>query len=646
MSHVASLFAVVLLVVSIAFSMASLVTTWWDAAYITARADGSNLFDLRIKMSLWNVEVLGSSSIANQKFAIPGKQTPWDDICNAAKPTNGEKTWCTNITAMHAMLILSSIFALFGACGVSFGYYSGNTLVDTLSGVVGTVGNLFGLVAIILACSLSVEDLYKSALEKEATSAELTFLVRYDKGPARDSSGTPGFSFAIATCAIQLVGGICSCVGTFQEIREVAALARVVQSRHETVHETRAERYAQTREAETAQAAEIYRNLAKRAAGQPYALPLDDTVKSDPKREAEEKPIPRALYKVIHRMPQDPDDEIPQKMLVDAFAEIDGDGSGSIDLEELVEALRLCDLNVSNAAAATIMKDIDKNASGDVDMREFIQFFRNIEDLHRAELKGQARKRFASFLANFCFLADVVIVGVLLMVVISSEDSDSDSYKILKNLLIACSVFLGLLFLAVIVGPILRLLFGPAAQRMQVQYELSKEIRLAKRKREKDMLEEDEPSFPRDMVPTPDEERPAGPPVNAGLFGRSYRPGKVDEAAWAPPFQPLESPPPPEDPAPSLTSQPTQQTQKSVSLHAPASLPPVRKGGHWRYDPQMYAVARDFAEIRKQGNVGFMSWSPMQIKDMQMKEAHQQPSAIADTASTDSAIAQHRMLLR
>merc|ERR1719162_1450120 len=106
------------------------------------------------------------------------------------------------------------------------------------------------------------------------------------------------------------------------------------------------------------------------------------------------------LKRVLFRKPgpDGDDDEIPVKMLEDAFEEI------------------------------------DKNASGDIDLREFIEFFRHIEDLNRFQKKSAKRQQFMSFLLNFCFLADIVVVGVLLMMFIRMDANDNpDTYAIMKN---------------------------------------------------------------------------------------------------------------------------------------------------------------------------------------------------------------------
>merc|ERR1740129_216233 len=160
------------------------------------------------------------------------------------------------------------------------------------------------------------------------------------------------------------------------------------------------------------------------------------------------------------------DAEIPTEMLEMAFREIDEDGSGSIDASELVDALHACGLHASKAATDTVLKEIDKNASGDVDIHEFIEFFRHIEELNRFHKRTEARKQFLTFLLNFCFLADLVACGVLLMMFIRIDDEEKeknpDNYAIMKNVLIAAGAVLGILFIIVITVPILRLtLRGP-----------------------------------------------------------------------------------------------------------------------------------------------------------------------------------------
>jgi len=64
----------------------------------------------------------------------------------------------------------------------------------------------------------------------------------------------------------------------------------------------------------------------------------------------------------------------------------------------------------------------------------------------------------------------------------------------------------------------------------------------------------------------------------------------------------------------------------------------VRKGA-WRYDPSNYDVARDFQEMQAQRNMGPMTWSPMQVRDIGMgSNTHTDVLPGAALALTDAAM--------
>jgi|Transcript_39545 hypothetical protein len=632
MSHAASLAAVALLVASIGLDIAALVTTWWDAKAAVVLGES-----ITQSISLWSVDFTGQGLI----LGLLEGGTSWDDLCNGAKLDGAMKDWCNKIPALRALVILAAIFSLFGAFGVAIGNYTGNTLVDAGAGFIGNVGNLSGIVAIVISCTLDLDSVSNFA----------AFTMEYDKGPGRDGV-TAGFGLIIAACATQFLGGVFACIGTCQEIREVAYLAQQVQLKHDLEEgppKTRAEKAHIEHDKEDALARERYANLKKRQeAGDPYTVDAPDAKKKpgQPAGDTGEKPKMRRPYleKVLFRQPQSEDDECPTKMLQDAFDEIDVDRSGSIDMDEIIEALSDCNIAVSKTAADTIMKEIDKNASGDVDLREFIMFFRRIEELKRFDQKNQQRQQFAAFLANFCFLADVVVVGVMLMLFIKmDEEEDADTYAITKNVMIACIGLLAFLFILVVLMPILRLSLGPTAGRLQKQYNLAKEIKQRQKKMMDDMDDQDG-SGPRRLAYTADD--PA-PPVNAAMFGRSYLPRKVTQNAWAPTLEEMNAPQAPQTPSTQpvpLSLQDGHAGSRAGSHHTPSHAGShaggrghshVRKG-EWKYNPAYYAHAREFGEVIVQDNKGPMSWSPMQIRtpghENQSMNAPNVPAALALTA--------------
>jgi hypothetical protein len=439
--------------------------------------------------------------------------------------------------------------------------------------------------------------------------------------------------------------------------------------------EARSIRAAKIRDVEQGEAKVIYENLQKRkVAAEKAAMQREAGSDTGPaeKPADQEKKVPVKLKAVLFRKPGDgDDDEIPTKMLEDAFAEIDGDGSGSIELDELVDALAMCGLSVSKNATDTIMTEIDKNADGTVDLREFIEFFRHIEDLNRFGKKTAARAQFLSFLLNFCFLADMVVVGVMLMMFIRMDEADNpDNYSIMKNVLMACSFGLGVLFLLVILMPILRLALGPTANRMQKQYELAQEIKKSQmRKAASNDNDAGDGGGGRAIGGYGPDDDP--PPVNAAMFGRSYRPGRIDSEAWTPAIEDV--PPPKKGGSHSHTNHSSSETATVVraashaaSSHGHGSHESEHSGSHhrsesnhgargtnaggagggrgrrhsWRYDPANYSIASEHAQMLESAGLGPTSWTPMQVRDASIPKQTAPSIGNAPLALADAALPQ------
>lgn len=624
--HLASLLSFILLSVSIILTSVSVTLPWWSGG------DGAGEWKSDGDVTLWSIEF----SQTKQPNAILRKRgkLDWNALCDFPTLEGPAKNACAKITAMRAFLILAALFAFFAASGVAYGLYSGNTLVSSISGVIAGFSLLMTLVAIGLAYMTETEGL----------------------------SSSIGHILSCVTGALELIGSFLCCVGTCQEMRELTAIAASLNlgpKKVDTNPKSRAEKSAAIRETEAAEAAEIHQNLMKRYRKEQLVQPMPESVVSTDveggkveEEEAPKKKVPIHLKRILFRKPTDDDDEIPTQMIEDAFAEIDGDGSGSIDVEELVDALQRCDLPVSQVACDTVMKEIDKNASGDIDLREFIEFFRHIEDLNRFQKKSAARQQFLTFLLNFCFLADIVVVGVMLMMFIRMEKADNpDFYSIMKNVLLACSALLGILFLMVILLPIMRLAFGPTIGKMQMQYEIAQEIKKMQRKNPDEQPEQGprEPGFGPDDPP---------PPVNAAMFGRSYRPGRVDAPAWTQQIEDEPSLKPASAAGRSKTSVGgttayTYGTATTGSDHASShghrssatsvSLGGDHSHGHgshghghhgggggggggghhrsksgWRYDPSNYADASAYSYMQEAQNMVPTTWSPMQVKENNM----------------------------
>merc|ERR1719201_2184108 len=255
-----------------------------------------------------------------------------------------------------------------------------------------------------------------------------------------------------------------------------------------------------------------------------------------------------------------------------------------------------------------------------------------------------------------------------MMFIRMNPTDNPDNYSILKNVLIACSVFLGILFLLVILIPILRMALGPSVNKMQKQYELAQEIKQQQRKDQMALENSnDVDEGPREAGYGPGD---PPPPVNAAMFGRSYRPGKVDSSAWTPaiddipPASPSKKAGTPDNAVVSIRASShsasdaghrasTKDTRQSVhsgdhrqSSHGAHGGRVSSKGGHtasrsWRYDPANYRIAIEHAQMLEAADLGPSGWAPMQMRDVNIPK-QTAPALLpgAPLALTDAAFPQ------
>lgn len=164
---------------------------------------------------------------------------------------------------------------------------------------------------------------------------------------------------------------------------------------------------------------------------------------------------------------------VPTEMLELAFQEIDGDNSGFIIVDELVEALHMCGLNAHPKAVETIISEMDANNSGDIDIVEFVDFFRQIEELALFQHKTKARAQFCGHACNMCFLLNLVGVFSVIMVFIGIKEADDpDLYNLVRSALIVMGVAFAVLFLTVVGLPVIRLSLGSHVSGWMYAYEV------------------------------------------------------------------------------------------------------------------------------------------------------------------------------
>lgn len=402
----------------------------------------------------------------------------WDQICQMSSQTAPAQflAACDMILCCRAMLILGMLFAAASIGGIAAAVVADNGMIEISAVGMGSLSFLCEIVTLGLVCAM---------------------------GSSKHLNG-PGFFLLVVSAGCSFLVCIFTSIGFYGEIKSLAKLVAQSEKRNLAAKKanpnaagggSRAQRAAKAREhdqkefmdREAASMRLQQRNVLKD--GVEHVMDVEGGGDSRPGSPGAQEPEPVGkgppvmLQKVLFYQQSSEDDEIPLEMLEGAFREIDEDESGSIDLAELVEALRQCGLEASKAATEIIIKEIDKNASGDVDIHEFIEFFRHVEDLDRFATKSAARQQFLSFLMNFCFLADIIVVGIILMLFIKKDEAESpDDYAIMKNVLIACSAVLGILFILVICLPIFRLTLGPSASKLGEKYELSKQLKSAQKR--------------------------------------------------------------------------------------------------------------------------------------------------------------------
>jgi len=349
--------------------------------------------------------------------------------------------------------------------------------------------------------------------------------------------------------------------------------------------------------------------------------------------------VPVMLQKVIFWTQENEENEeaeLPMELLQAAYQEIDEDGSGSVTLVELVDALKLCGLNASEAAATTVMQEIDKNMDGTIDIHEFVLFFRTLEEMTRFQKKTEQRAQFLSYVLNFCFLVHIILVGVLLMIFIRmDEETGGDTYPILRNCLMAFSIVLVVLFLLVIGIPAARMTLGVQVAAWHHHYSSAMRPE-AKLKKQAAARAASSQSGPRGAAWAEGAGR-APPAVNAGKYGASYRVSRMayDSSAEATlqqqQMQQMTQQPHRVSNGGQLTNRsdnPTPMTGSAVPTQRSQGAIMSKTGEFLRYDPASYRNAA----MNSMGARMPMSFTPMQVQNMQTSaDEPAQPSTMAIT---------------
>lgn len=470
--------------------MIAAVMPWWTtglAGKILGQDDATDA-----SIGLWEfsvtVPVQGEMGMTPTEFTMT-----WEDYCTAlGQIGNGpaeldEPAACSTIQAARAMTILTILLAAFSGLFVLASHFTTPLLL---------IGAAFGS---ILTTTMGVVGAGMAVL---VGTSGIGGIGAMSMGVAVVmSAGSVGASFFTASQAMR------------PEDHEAANRA----PREVRAAQARAKAAAESAELEEHMAASNHSGSRKSGSGRD--------------KEPKQRPMPH-LKKVIFwnkdKALHDENEEIPTSLLEKAFREIDKDNGGNIDSKELVDALKGCGLNASEAATDTILKEIDKNASGDVDIHEFVEFFRHIEEMSNFQKKNQRRAQFLTIICNGCFICHVILVCTLLMLVVRmDEESDPDNYSLMRTLLMVGCVFLAMLFSVVIAIPALRITIGPHWAVWEAHYQMEAANRGKKKLPTQQGLDEDtlrSAAWAANRpMPGPVAGLPGPVAVNTAMYGASWR---------------------------------------------------------------------------------------------------------------------------
>eukprot|EP00440_Ansanella_granifera_P075864 gb/GFBE01082329.1/.p1 GENE.gb/GFBE01082329.1/~~gb/GFBE01082329.1/.p1 ORF type:complete len:631 (+),score=166.02 gb/GFBE01082329.1/:1-1893(+) len=560
------------------------VLPWWTGTQasqlLKVGLDGTET-TISSSITLWSFDLL--LQLAPDEGELEGKEhrlmTTWDDTCLTAEQTMpvvpGE---CFNITVARAFTILVAILSPFSAVFV-------------------ILSRRFSNLLLLAAGSCSLLSVFCS-------------LGGVFMGVMTSTGGLTGVGFIMLLVAVG-----CSALAVCAIFY---AATKAMPGESGAKEETRGSRLKRAQEAgkkNADMAAALEEGQRRKKKEQEQMADMGDGKFKKP---------PALMQKVIFWTEEHMEEyeEIPLELLQAAYHEIDEDGSGSLTLEELVEALKACGLNASQEATTQVMKEIDKNMDGTIDIHEFVLFFRTLEEMTQFQKKTEQRAQFLTFICNFCFLAHIIIVGVMLMVFIRMDESaNPDNYTIMKNMLLGFSVVLGLLFCSVIAIPAGRMTIGPNIVAWQYHYH--KAMQAAPRRVGNNQSGQSQVHSGGLRGAAWTEGAGIGPgPVNAAKYGASYRVGRATYDQSADTFAALASG---GSQRGALTNTEYSMDPSGRDSHTAGSSshgvnaaggPPgaimSKTGEFMRYDPAAYRTAA----MSSMGARMPMSFTPMQVQNL------------------------------
>lgn len=450
----------------------SLVSGWFAGVEAGEMVNVGGDTVLDFKGGLWDYTLQVRRDLADGITDTQDVAMSWDEFCSANSETmRGADGTCMKIALVRAFCFMGWFMGLAAAAVLLFAGLK-MPIMALVGAAVSTLQTIIALGAAVFASSMST-----------------------------------AIGFGVILAAGSMMTGILgSCVSLYATGKAV----KVEQDREDPVDPNEGNRQERV---STAREVAAEKQAALMSTGRRPATSQDGSEAGSRASDEPEKKIPVFLKRVLNwdDEKEDDDDEIPTDLLQRAFWEIDEDGSGSIEMGELVGALQLCGLPASEAAMSQVMCEIDKNNDGEIDLGEFVDFFRQLEEMDDFEKKSAAKQQFATFMLNFCFLVFIIIVGILLMMFIRmEEDTPEDTKVIMQNGLMACSITLFALFICVVAMPAARLTLGPSIGAFRSQ---AKSFQFRRK-----VKEEAPSSGPREIA-----WQPEVAPVAPEMLAQSYR---------------------------------------------------------------------------------------------------------------------------
>eukprot|EP00437_Effrenium_voratum_P010988 CAMPEP_0181431356 /NCGR_PEP_ID=MMETSP1110-20121109/18204_1 /TAXON_ID=174948 /ORGANISM="Symbiodinium sp., Strain CCMP421" /LENGTH=613 /DNA_ID=CAMNT_0023554715 /DNA_START=42 /DNA_END=1880 /DNA_ORIENTATION=+ len=555
---------------------------WWtgtqSSSLLNVGLDGTET-TLGATITLWDFDL--ELQLAPKEGQLDGEiynlRTTWDDTCAQAERTLPNVPYCAEVSLARVCVILEAIFDSFFAAFV--------ILASRFTPLLLLLAVGCGVIAVLFAFGAA------------------------GLGVMTSTTGLGGVGFMLLGASL-----VCSGLGVAAVFYAAAKAMPPPPDAIEEVRRTRMKNLQESTQREKEMAAILEENVQRRRreseSGEPGGAPG-----TGPKR------VPVMLQKLIFYTQENEGNEeaeLPMELLQAAYQEIDDDGSGSVTLVELCEALKLCGLNASEAAATTVMNEIDKNMNGTIDIHEFVMFFRTLEEMTRFQRKTQQRAQFLSYVLNFCFLLHIILVGVLLMIFIRMDEATGgDTYPILRNVLMAFSIVLVVLFLLVIGIPAARMTLGVQVAAWQHHYNTAIRPEAKFRRRQQEAPAAAAGGGVRSAAWA--EGAGPAPPVNAAKYGASYRVSRMtydnsgEQAAQAShSMTPVHMSERGElTPGRSSVAPTTQRSVQGVASGRSQGAILSKTGEFVRYDPASYRNAAMNSMARMP-----MSFTPMQVQNM------------------------------